>query len=498
MDNAKKLKELEELETELKRLDREDKEDIRKELKAKKEGQKYIQDHKIEFFGIVDPKRGLKGPNPKQKLLLDAWMNPMYNVFTFTGANKSGKTCIEIVILESMMFGYFPWDKGKTPISKPPVKIRWVGQDWENHIKTVMVSAIEEWWPKNRKVETHKNNTGVKSYWKDLETGSTMELMSNKQEVDVFEGWDGQVVAYDEPPRREIRIACARGLAVSGGRELFGATLLKEPWIHREVINAVNTDGTPKKSIFNVHGTIYDNLDYGLSKKGIESFADKLTEEEKQVRIFGKPSYLSGLIYGEFDRQIHLKQRFDIPLDCIVDIAIDTHPSKEQAVLFMTTDPRNYKYLIDEIWSHGDGTWLGEEIMRIINRNSYRVNTILIDHSAKGDSNNMFTTYEKIDNVLHRYGHSLSTYKKDEDGGIKSVRTLLKGPNNEPALFIFSDLARTIFEIEGYMIDPKTGKTQDKDNDMMDNLYALANEDTQWFEDRLKRSTAKPVNWKVA
>ena len=45
----------------------------------------------------------------------------------------------------------------------------------------------------------------------------------------------------------------------------------------------------------------------------------------------------------------------------------------------MATDPRNYKYLIDEIWKHGDGTSIGEEIMRIVNRNSYRVNKILID-----------------------------------------------------------------------------------------------------------------------
>ena len=235
-----------------------------------------------------------------------------------------------------------------------------------------------------------------------------------------------------------------------------------------------------------------------MTQRGIDSFSDKLTEEEKQIRLFGKPAYLSGLIYGEYDPQIHNKKRFDIPLDWIIDIAIDCHPSKEQAVLFMATDPRNYKYLIDEIWSHGDGTWLGEEIMRIVNRNSYRVNAILIDHSAKGDANNTFTTYEKIDNVLNRYGHALSTYKKDEDGGIKSARTLLKGPNNEPALFIFNDLTRTIFEIEGYMIDPKTGKTQDYENDMMDNLYALANEDTQWFEDRLKRSVSKSTNWKVA
>lgn len=416
----------------------------------------------------------------------------------FAGGLIHHNTTLGTVIGESLMFGYWPWDETKTPISKPPIKIRYVGQDWDNHVKTVLQPALEKWWPKNRLLETKKNNQGVKAYWKDEQTGSTLELMSNKQEVDVFEGWDGHFIIYDEPPRREIRIACARGLAVTNGRELFTATLLKEAWVHREVIKAKNEDGTPDLSVFNVHGEIYDNLGFGLTEEGIESFAKKLTKEERQSRLRGIPSYMAGLIYPEYDANVHLKERFKIPLDWIVDIAIDCHPAKENAVSFMATDPRNYKYLIDEIWDYGDGTEIGEAIVRIVTSGVYRVNIALIDYSAKGDSNNTFTTYEKIETVLSRYGISLDTYKKDEDGGIKSARTLLKSPNNEPALFIFDDLARTIYEIEGYMVDPKTHKPQNYDNDMMDNLYALANEDTQWSSPTPKRRTSLPANWKVA
>ena len=466
----------------------------------------YEHDNRIEFFGVSDPERAkahnkccklFRGANPKQKLILDGWDNLLYKVFTMTGGNKLGKTTLGTVIGESHMFGYWPWDARKTPISTPPIKIRYVGQDWDSHVKTVVQPCLEMWWPKNRRLETKKNNQGVKSFWLDKKTGSTLELMSNKQEPDVFEGWDGDLILFDEPPKREIWIACMRGLAVSNGRALITATLLKEAWVSREVINAVNEDGTPDLTVLNVHGEIYDNLGFGLTTEGIENFAKRLTPEERQARLHGIPSYMGGLIYPQFNRQIHLKKRFQVPLDYIVDIAIDTHPAKEQAVLFMATDRRNYKYLVDEIWMHGDGTELAEEIIRRITRNSYRVGTVLIDHSAKGDSNNTFTTYEKIDTVLNQYGHSLGTYKKDEDGGIKSARTLLKGPNNEPSLSIFDDLARTIFEIEGYMIDPKTNKTQNFENDMMDNLYALANEDTQWYSVAPKRR-AKPANWKIA
>lgn len=475
-----------------------------KELKAKKlallkQRTQYERDNKIEFFGIVDPERHMKGPNPKQAMILEAWGNLLYEIFTFTGANRMGKTTLSIILGFSVMFGVWLWSGEKIhfPHGKPR-KVRYIGQDWEKHIKSVVEPALREWWPKNRAVFKKKNNQGIDALWIDEITKSELEIMSNLQDSETHEGWEGDFVIYDEPPKRDIRIANARGLVDRRGREFFGMTLLKEAWVHRDVIKARDEDGKPARNVFNVHGDIWDNVGFGLTKEGVESFGKKLNEEEKDARLHGIPSYMAGLIYPQFKREDNLKKRFKIPLDWIVDIAIDTHPAKKQAVLFRATCPRNYKYLIDEIWEHGDGTYIGEEIIRRVTQNAYRVNQILIDSSAKGDSNNTFTTYEKINNVLYEYGYALQTYKKDEDGGIKQTRVLLEGPNKEPAMFVFDDLVRTIMEIEGYMFDPKTLKPQDKENDMMDNLYALSNEDTQWSAPRKTVSSTSVSNWKVA
>ncbi len=418
------------------------------------------------------------------QFVYDFQVSEHYNYFA-GGLIHHNSTMAGILAI-SLLMGYWPWDADKTPISNPPVTVRWIGQDWEVHIKTVLEPILEMWWPQSFKVKTSKNNQGVKATW-NCANKSTLYLLSNKQESEVHEGKDPHYVLYDEPPRREIYIANVRGLAATTsdpvgfeGRSFITATLLKEPWMDREIVNRRNPDGTPDKAVFNVHGTIWDNLGYGLTKAGIDEFSKNLTSEEKQARLWGVPAYKSGLIYPHYSREIHLKKRFKIPLDYMIDIAIDCHPSKEQAVLFIATDPRNYKYCCDEIWIHGDGTEIGNEIIRYITRNAYNVNSVLIDHSAKGDANQKFTTFEKIDTVLNKHNLYLKTYGKDEDGGIKATRTLLMGPNNEPSLFIFDDMARTIYEIEGYMIDPKTGKTMNYDNDMMDNLYALSNQDTQY------------------
>lgn len=421
-------------------------------------------------------------PNPKQQELLKVWEDPKYKIGTFTGGNRSGKTSIGAIIAISTVIGEWPWSKVKLPIThNSPRKVRIVGQDWEKHISTVVIPALKKWWPKNRPVETRKNNMGVEAIWRDEISGGTIEIMSNKQESDLHEGWEGDLIYYDEPPKRDIRVANARGLVDRGGRELFCMTLLKEAWVDREVIKARNEDGTPDASVYNVHCTTYDNVGFGLTQDNITQFAKTLTAEEKSARLDGVPSYMSGLVYPDFRRETHLKKRFKIPLDWIVDIAIDIHPRERQAVLFTATSPRNERYICDEIWEHGDGTAIAEEIIRYIKRNVYRVGRIIIDPLSKGDKNNENTVFDKVLSVLMAHGYSLEVATKDKTAGILLIKEHLKGPNNEPSLWVFDDLKRTVFEFEGYMYDEESQKPQDKDDHMMENLYRTLLLDTKWF-----------------
>lgn len=571
---------------------------------------------------------------------------PVYKNY-FAGGIVHHNTTIGTIIVFSTMFGYFPWNNKKIyfPHNKPR-KVRYIGQDWEKQVKTVVLPELEKWWPKNRLVTKRKNNQGIDAYWKDTLTGSTLELMSNGQESELHEGWSGDLICieenqrvlmgdgiwreiknieigdevwtisanhlrsrnkvlnkidngvrdivkvklvggpeilctpeheiyvrsgsknvrdkkkcavdltledrvfcplvedeitrskvfngqpsadfkvsdksyrrsiqyfrvksvepagkarvydlsiennhnficermkvsncYDEPPKRDIRVANARGLVDRKGRELFCMTLLKEAWVDREVIKAVDKDGYPDNSVFNIHGDISFNVGYGITQEGVDQFAKTLTDEEKEARLMGIPSYMSGLVYPNFSRKKHIVNRFGIPLDWVVDIAIDIHPRTQQAMLFCAVSPRGDKYLINEIWAHGDGNWVGEEIIRCVSINKYRVGRVIIDPLAKGDSNNTNSVFDKIQLILWRNGMQLEVACKDKTSGILEVKNHLMGPNNEPSLFIFNDLIRTIFEIEGYMYDKETQSPMDKDDHMMENLYRLMLLDTQW------------------
>ena len=261
-------------------------------------------------------------------------------------------------------------------------------------------------------------------------------------------------------------------------------TLLKEAWVDREVIKARLPDGSPDDTVFNVDGDISVNVGYGITQEGVDQFASKITDEEKEARLHGKPAYMSGMVYPSFSRkpypQGHLCERFPVPTDWIVDIAIDVHPREKQAALFVATNPQNFRYAVEEIWEHGDPEWIADEIIRIITRNAFRVGKIVIDPFSKGDSNNANTVYDKIDKILFAHGHELFVATKDKLAGIHSVRRHLKGPNKTPSLVFFKDLVRTIWEIEGYMFDK--GSPIDKDDHMMENLYRILLLDTKWTE----------------
>ena len=87
------------------------------------------------------------------------------------------------------MFGKFLWNKQSLlhlfPHNKPR-KVRYVGQGWNDHIKAVVVPEIEKWWPSARKVTRRGNGVITDTFWKDMKTGSTMEIMSNNQQVPYF------------------------------------------------------------------------------------------------------------------------------------------------------------------------------------------------------------------------------------------------------------------------------------------------------------------------
>jgi hypothetical protein len=471
----------------------------------------------------------LRNANPPQQKVLDAWLNPQFRNFILPWPNRVGKTELEPIIAFSVMFGEWPWNGEKIvfPHNKPR-KVRVVGQGWESHVETVVMPKLNDWWPKARKVLKSKNNQGIDASWIDTKTKSSLEVMSTVQKSSTFEGWEGDLVIFDEPPPREIWVACSRGLIDRNGRALIGATLIKEAWIYRDLIKRRNPDGSPDLSVFTCNAVIYDNvskcklcnemilrieqeggkqygvcpthgrqwdyLKYGLTLDGVKEFIKDLDPQEIEARIFGKPFNLQTLVFPKFDRQSHVKERFKMPLDALIDIQIDFHPSKKWAVVFLATTKNGFKYVCDEIYDKGNPKYICEEIIRrITERNYMRINSIGIDPLAKGGEDNEIDVFSIMSGVFMAHNYSLETGSKDKDVGIAIINNLLWTENDMPGLFFFSDCGMTIKQTENLMYDQESLKqiAVKVDDDFTECLYRTVLKNTEWYPEYDHKSISK-------
>ena len=173
---------------------------------------------------------------------------------------------------------------------------------------------------------------------------------------------------------------------------------------------------------------------------------------------------------------------------------IDFHPSKPWAVVFMATARNNFKYVINEIHSHGNPKFIAEEIVRYVQEKKLRVGIVQIDPLAKGDRNNDNTVYEIVAEVLGSHGLTLDVASKDKDNGIALVNNLLWTENEMPGLYFCENCVQTIRQTEDLMYDPDSLKpTAVKvDDDFTECLYRLALIDTQWYPPVAYDASAQP------
>ena len=473
---------------------------------AKKATLEWEQANKLLFFG--DPEKQYLGkygkwaPNPAQDVVLKHLKKDIENVkiLTYLGANRIGKTSLTTGILAvSLSIGHYPWENPKDVGTwiwdrlkwKGPIKGRIVGQDWEKHLKAVILTTIRELWPKSFGIESRKNNIGVDAYW-TFPKGATVELMSNNSEAAVFEGASLHWVIYDEPPTRDIRVACARGLVDNNGIELFAMTLLKEAWVDKEVVNLLDADGNPDPSVFNVHADIYNNEGYGISKEGIEQFKKVLNEDEIKSRIQGIPAYKAGLVL-EIDRKEHYVDWFEVPSNWMIDVAIDIGVAKPHDILIMATSEPNFKYVIKGEQIRGDGQMVADWIIKFIDKNHLRLNRVIVDPLAKSDRNNENSTYEKIDMHLNRFGYYLETGSKDKEDGIQRINDHLDTRYGSPSLFFFRNAGPRVFrQLENWMFD-ENGKPSKEDDDAGENLYRLMLLGTKYEEAEDEEDTPQRI-----
>lgn len=295
-----------------------------------------------------------------------------YQVLYISGGNQSSKTYSSTSEFCADVRGERPWDGTLTHLDREPGDWLYAGPSFTKHFPTTLSPYFEtrmgdliSW----RKTDNNKNTVEY-----HLVTGDVVHCLSYEQhlragqsQTDPFEGarWKGAL--FDEPPPRQVYIATLRGLmrwsSRGAGRMYIGATAVKDPFLINDVYYKAWNKGGPSKRIFAIEFSTADNP--SLTERDRAVMAETMTEEEKEMRLHGRPPRLVGRIYKVFDENVHVfdENRWDplltrktqhhdiherVPSDWPVICLCDPHDTRPWVFIWVAVSPQDDYYVVRE------------------------------------------------------------------------------------------------------------------------------------------------------
>lgn len=395
------------------------------------------------------------------------------------GGNRSGKTTVGGMEFLFHITGQYPDWYPKSQRYHGAIKGRIGAQDFQKGVGEVVIPFFDEWLDPNLVKKKVKNPMGIPVKWY-MKNGSVFDILTYEQTVEQWEGWKGHVAWFDEPPPRNRYVATLRGLVDFQGRNWLTLTPLTQPWIYDEIYT--KSDGN---NIFSTTMDITDNVH--LTEEAIKDFESRLTMEEKEARLHGRFMHLSGLIYKEFDADIHIIPHLSISPDWTRYMAIDPHERTPTAVIWLAVDEKENQYIYDELWL-ADMDIKQIALAILSQEGMYPARIRLIDPHA--DKENNLLGGLNIRTELMKHGVFTQRGNSDPMLGKSRIRQALKpvwnsiSKQHKPQLVISGSCKQTIYEFQHYMWDDHRRNKEEydpretprkKDDHFMDALRYIYN-----------------------
>jgi len=398
----------------------------------------------LEIDWLKTKKILLYEPLPKQKLFHIS-LCPRRSLF---GGNRTGKTTAGGMEFLYHITGLYPDWYPETQRYKGSIKGRIIAKDFQKGVGEVVTPFLTEWLDDSLIAKRTRNPQGIPIKY-ELKNGSVFDILTHEQTTEQFEGWRGHIAWFDEPPPRDKYVATLRGLVDFSGRHWLTLTPLTQPWIYDEIYTSVDKN-------YNFVTTVDITENPYLSPEAIKEFEATLTMEEKEARLHGKFLHLTGLIYKEFDQQVHVIDPPTIKKHWSRYMAIDPHERTPTAVLWLAVDEKESHYIYDELWLKDmDVKQMAESIH--VQEGQIPARIKLIDPHA--DKDNVAAGGFNVRKELMRYGVFTERANSDPMLGKARIRQALTPRFNSlsklyiPQLHISRYCKQTIYEFQHYIWD---------------------------------------------
>lgn len=370
------------------------------------------------------------------------------------GGNRSGKTECGAVESVYMARGIHPYRQNKNNVFGWVVSLsQQVQRDVAQGkiLSYINPSWIEDVTMLSGKKESLKYGVIDQIRIKNVFGGtSIIGFKSCDQGREKFQGSSLDFVWFDEEPPEDIYDECRMRVLDKRG-DIFGTmTPLKGlTFIHDKIY--LNTENNPE--VWCEFMEWADNP--YLDAQEIALLTKTLSNEQLESRRFGRFKASSGLVYPEFDEEIHvLKEPFVIPKEWQDEISIDPGLNNPLSAHWFCVDYDGNVYVVAEHFEAGqDVLYHSKKIKEISNRLGWKTDSMgryhaLIDSAANQKT---LSSAKSVTELFLDCGINVSPkVNKDMFSGIQRVKQYLKVSDKKSKLYIFPCCTNLIRELKTY------------------------------------------------
>lgn len=367
------------------------------------------------------------------------------------GGNRSGKTECGAVEAVWLARGIHPYRKNKPNVFGWVVSVSYEVQ--RDVAQSKILRYLNPEWIED--VVMHAGNKGnpsvgiidtivIRNVFGGL---SRIGFKSADQGREKFQGASLDFVWFDEEPPQDIYEECKMRVLDKKG-DLFGTmTPLKGlTWVYDEIyLNARGND-----EVFYVTMEWADNP--FLDKKEVEAMTKSMSKETLDSRRYGRFQAYGGLVYPEFDRDVHVIDPFPVPFEWQDVVSIDPGLRNPLSAHFYCSDGDGNVYVVAEHYAaEKDVDYHAARIKEIADEIGWRRTSdgyieALMDSAA---TQRTLSSVKSVAELFYERGIKPNCrVNKDMFSGINKVKVLFAA---RPAkIFIFSNCVNMIREIKGY------------------------------------------------
>ena len=370
------------------------------------------------------------------------------------GGNRSGKTECGAVEVVYMARGIHPYRENKDNVFGWVVSL---SQQVQRDVAQAKIlsylnkSWIEEVTMLSGKKESLKYGVIDQIVIKNVFGGrSVIGFKSCDQGREKFQGSSLDFVWFDEEPPIDIYDECRMRVIDKKG-DIFGTM-------------------TPLKGLTFVHDEIYLNsgnsdevwcefMEWGdnpyLDKDEVNELTKTLTADQLESRRYGRFKSSSGLVYPEFDENVHvLKTPFNVPREWQDVISIDPGLNNPLSAHWYAVDYDSNVYVIAEHFeAQKDISYHAGKINEICDRLGWKKDRdgyieALIDSAANQKT---LASTRSVTELFYDFKIKANPrVNKDMFSGIQRVKQYLKVTDGKSKIYIFPSCVNLIRELKSY------------------------------------------------